>query len=291
MTIIKVAGEKKPDYVPPEPEIGDIPAKVPSVSVDLDGSGSDSGYPTAPVAIAVRKPGTGKRCRGLATLLLVISCGVITVGVIAGLYLWHQNYNVAQRRGYCGVTYLESAALDRQERARAKIFSENVQIHNEDLEIVDVPRLGHWKRARIIHDFAAKKTAIEDLDKKRCFVMDLDETVVKPPRSIWELIVKLRRGDYMPNEDVIRRTMKVESGPLDDLSQFGPFIANECETRDTYTLVEVAEADRILDREPREDNLEYRKKRSSEDNEDDTIGPFAGFFGNGIAQWDIVDSP
>lgn len=247
MTIIKISGDKAP-YKPPEPEIGDIPVKEPATAVDVDP------FTSAPVGIAVRKPGQSRRCTGLATLLLVISCGIITVGLITGLYLWHQSYGPGGRGGFCGVTYTEGE--------RARIFRENVHLPSEDKEVIDVPRFGHWQSSRILHDFSVKKTAIEDLDKGRCFIMDLDEALVKPPETVWDLIVKLRRGDYMPQEEVIRRTMRVDRGPLtlSELREFGNWIANACELRTSYTLERVEEADRILDREPRDGD--YRLKRS-----------------------------
>merc|ERR1739838_1026681 len=90
-----------------------------------------------------------------------------------------------------------------------------------------------------------KKTAIEDLDNRKCFIMDLDENLVKPPTSVWELIVKIRRGDYFPQEEVIRRTMRVDRGPLtlEELRPFGRWIYNACGGLPTYTLVNVDEAD------------------------------------------------
>lgn len=218
-------------------------------------------FTAAPVAISVRKPGQGRRCTGLATLLLVLSCGIITVGLITGLYLWHQSYGPGGRRGYCGVTFKEGDS--------ARIFSENVHLPSDTKEIIDVPRIGRWQSSRILHDFSVKKTAIEDLDKGTCFIMDLDETIVKPPSSIWELIVKLRRGDYMPQGDVVRRTMRIDRGPLtlQELQEFGGWIAKACEMRPTYTLERVEEADRILDREPRDDDDDdYRYKRALNSN-------------------------
>ena len=62
---------------------------------------------------------------------------------------------------------------------------------------------------------------------------------------------------------MIRRTMRIDEGPLslDELRAFGVWIYNACESMETYTLVEVDEADRILDREPRDDDG-FRRKRS-----------------------------
>lgn len=255
MTIIKISGDKDP-YKPPEPEVGgELPPKETDSAVVVD-----SDVLPAPVAISVRKPSSrSRRCTGLATLLLVISCGVITVVLISGLYLWHQNYGPRGRRGFCGVTYKEGES--------ARVLSESVHLPSDDAEIIEVPRIGHWQRSRVLHDFTFKKTAIEDVEAGRCFIMDLDETVVKPPESVWELIVKLKRGDYMPQEDVVRRTMRVDQGPLsiDELVTFGPWITNACESRASYTLARVDEADRILDREPRDgedDGIWDRKKRS-----------------------------
>jgi len=248
MTIIKISGEKDP-YKPPEPEVGGtVPPKDPLSALEDDEA-------LAAVAISMRKSGKTRRCAGLATLLLVFSCGIITVGLITGLYLWHQTYGPGGRRGICGATYREGE--------RMGLFQESVHIPDDDTELLDVPKMGRWQRSRITHAFNVKKTAIEDLDNHRCYIMDLDEELVKPPASVWELIVKIRRGDYFPQEDVIRRTMRISEGPLshEALRAYGMWIYNACQSKPTYTLVEADEADRILDREPRDDDP-FRRKRS-----------------------------
>jgi len=253
MTIIKLSGDKEP-YKPPEPEVGgSLPAKDPLTALEND-------EVLAAVAISMRKPGKKGRCAGLATLLLIISCGIITVGLITGLYLWHQTYGPRGRRGLCGATYRDGE--------RMALLQESVHLPDDDTELMDVPAIGHWQRSRITHAFSVGKTAIEDLDNHRCYIMDLDQELVKPPASLWELIVKIRRGEYFPNEEVIRRTMRVDRGPLssDELHAFGTWIYNACGGVPTYTLVQADEADRILDREPRDDDLEdgvYRRKRSA----------------------------
>jgi len=255
MTIIKINGDKEP-YKPPEPEVG---GSLPAKSQDPL-SALENDEVLAAVAISMRKPGKKGRCAGLATLLLIISCGIITVGLITGLYLYHQTYGPGGRRGLCGATYREGE--------RMGLFQESVHLPDDDTELMDVPAIGHWQRSRITHAFSVGKTAIEDLDNHRCYIMDLDEELVKPPASLWELIVKLRRGDFFPNEEVIRRTMRVDRGPLslDELRAFGSWIYNACGGVPTYTLVPADEADRILDREPRDDDdLEngFRRKRSA----------------------------
>jgi len=248
MTIIKISGDKDP-YKPPEPEVGGtLPPKDPLAALEDDET-------LAAVAISMRKSGRNRRCAGLATLLLVLSCGIITVGLVTGLYLWHQTYGPGGRRGICGATYREGE--------RMGLFQESVHLPDDDTELLDVPKMGHWQRSRITHAFNVKKTAIEDLDNGRCYIMDLDEKLVKPPTSVWELIIKIRRGDYFPQEEVIRRTMRIDEGPLslDELRAFGVWIYNACEAMPTYTLVEVDQADRILDREPRDDDG-FRRRRS-----------------------------
>lgn len=273
MTIIQISGDKDP-YKPTEPEVGgELPPKDPLAILEDD--------PIAvPVGIAVRKPNKNRRCAGLATLLLVLSCGTITVGLITGLYLWHQTYGPGARRGICGATYMEGE--------RMGLFQETVHLPSDDTELIEVPQVGHWQSSRVIHAFSVKKTAIEDLDNRKCFIMDLDENLVKPPTSVWELIVKIRRGDYFPQEEVIRRTMRVDRGPLtlEELRPFGRWIYNACGGLPTYTLVNVDEADRILDREPRDgdDDFSIDRRRRSTGN-----GDFAFFAGKNIAEIVVVD--
>ena len=72
------------------------------------------------------------------------------------------------------------------------LFQERVHLPDDDTELLDVPKIGHWQRSRITHAFNVRKTAIEDFDNRRCYIMDLDEKLVKPPTSVWELIIKIR---------------------------------------------------------------------------------------------------
>jgi len=271
MTIIKISGAEKDPYKPPEPEVGGaLPPKDPLVGLEDDET-------LAAVAVSMRKPVKRGRCAGLATLLLMLSCGIITVGLITGLYLWHQTYGPGGRRGICGATYREGE--------RMGLLQESVHLPDDDTELMDVPAVGHWQRSRITHAFNVRKTAIEDLDNHRCYIMDLDEELVQPPASLWELIVKIRRGDFFPNEEVIRRTMRVHRGPLslEELRTFGMWIYSACESVPTYTLVQVDEADRILDREPR-DGDGFRKKRNAD------MVAFSYYGGNdkGVAEINVL---
>ena len=72
------------------------------------------------------------------------------------------------------------------------LLQETVHLPDDETALLDVPAIGHWQRSRITHAFNVKKTAIEDLDNHRCYIMDLDEELVKPPANLWELIVKIR---------------------------------------------------------------------------------------------------
>lgn len=285
MTIIKISGDKEP-YKPPEPEVGGaLPPKDASCTLLDEEKIKPTSDPLAAleddetlaaVAVSMRKAGKGRRCAGLATLLLVLSCGIITVGLITGLYLWHQTYGPGSRRGICGAAYREGEKMG--------LFQERVHLPDDDTELLDVPKIGHWQRSRITHAFNVRKTAIEDFDNRRCYIMDLDEKLVKPPTSVWELIIKIRRGDYFPQEEVIRRTMRIDEGPLslDELRAFGVWIYNACESMETYTLVEVDEADRILDREPRDDDGFRRKRSPGADTS------FAFYAGEGLAEINLV---
>jgi len=73
---------------------------------------------------------------------------------------------------------------------------------------------------------------------------------------------------------------------LNDLIAFGPYIIRACENHASYTLKTVDEADRILDREPRDEPLIDRKKRSV--SSEDILFSSAMYAGGPIAEFDII---
>ncbi|KAL3256813.1 hypothetical protein MRX96_017103 [Rhipicephalus microplus] len=119
------------------------------------------------------------------------------------------NYKVRHFRGWCGVPYVSDSKMPpvmgsdflRQssnggygsspEVANSivdpvrdnNIFQErfDLDLEYELYEEIEVPDFSHGRRGRFIHDFAANKTGIVDVEGRRCFVMPLNRSLVLPP--------------------------------------------------------------------------------------------------------------
>uniref|UniRef100_A0A7N9D9U7 Integral membrane protein 2 n=1 Tax=Macaca fascicularis TaxID=9541 RepID=A0A7N9D9U7_MACFA len=96
----------------------------------------------------------------------------------------------------CGVLYEDS--LSSQVRTQMEL-EEDVKIYlDENYERINVPvpQFGGGDPADIIHDFQRGLTAYHDISLDKCYVIELNTTIVLPPRNFWELLmnVKVRRG-------------------------------------------------------------------------------------------------
>ncbi|XP_010211379.1 PREDICTED: integral membrane protein 2C [Tinamus guttatus] len=127
--------------------------------------------------------------------LLVLLLGL----VFASMYVYRY-FVVAQlpRESvfHCGVLYEDplSSPLRGQLELR-----EDVRIYlEENYEHINVPvpQFGGSDPADIIHDFQRGLTAYHDLALDKCYVIELNTTVVMPPRNLWELLVNVKKGTY-----------------------------------------------------------------------------------------------
>lgn len=97
---------------------------------------------------------------------------------------------------------------------------------------VDMPSRGS---NRFVHDFYSNYTAIVDVDQKRCYIMPLDRSLVLPPRTLKDLILKMSDGYYAMDMEKIRRDMTV-TGPMLERDSLGEYIKQECDNYDLYKL-------------------------------------------------------
>lgn len=107
---------------------------------------------------------------------------------------------------------------------------------DESYSKIQVPQLTTGKGATFLHDFKASQTGIIDRDAKRCFVMPLDPEAVMPPKSMADLINKMRTGYYNVDTKVLRKNMRVKVPALTDMTDVAPRIANECSGMNVYEL-------------------------------------------------------
>lgn len=80
---------------------------------------------------------------------------------------------------------------------------------------------------------------IMDPEGKRCFIMPLDREAVLPPKSLVDLVAKMRDGYYEVDMDTVKQNMRVMLPPLHDFSVVGIYIARECQRYPTYMLEKV----------------------------------------------------
>jgi len=117
-------------------------------------------------------------------------------------------------------------------------FREELELDLDDQKYakVEVPDFKNGRMGRFIHEFDSNKTAIVDQTAKRCFIMPLDRDRVLPPKSMYDMMEKMWQGYYSVNTNRVRETMRVVLPPLDDLSDLGDYIQQECEDKTTYRL-------------------------------------------------------
>uniref|UniRef100_A0A8C0NZI0 Integral membrane protein 2 n=1 Tax=Canis lupus familiaris TaxID=9615 RepID=A0A8C0NZI0_CANLF len=136
---------------------------------------------------------------------------------------------------HCGVLYEDS--LSSQARTRMEL-EEDVKIYleeNYERINVPVPQFGGGDPADIIHDFQRGLTAYHDISLDKCYVIELNTTIVLPPRNFWELLMNVKRGTYLPQTYIIQEEMVVTEH-VSDKEALGSFIYHLCSGKDTYRL-------------------------------------------------------
>jgi hypothetical protein len=191
-----------------------------------------------------RRQGAAVAC---LTVLLII---VILVVFVGGFWLYHHvmtkvpNQLMHMKTAEIPVRYYEYKPSDEhgEHKLRQQIhgsFIEEFEIDsgNSTYERLNVPPILDSRRSTVVHDFEKNLTAIVDRDRERCFVMPLNRTTVKPPRSLFDLLMKYQSGYYFPDAEVIRDEFKVLLPAVDDLGPFGFYIWLDCRSYQTYRLV------------------------------------------------------
>lgn len=223
----------------------------------------------SPVMVTMRSH--ARRVSSTTTLCVFITALlVLSTGIIGGVYLYKQfaQYRLRHFRGWCVVpfvpempegqqskslnmvqNYMESyhaplthtESWDSDTISDSRYFEEefDIDIEFEQYERIQVPDFSHGRKGRFIHDFSVNKTGIIDLEEHRCFIMPLNRTLVLPPHSLFDLVVKMRAGYYDVDTEIVRDTMRVDIPPITDFKSVGYYIAQECSSLPTYNLEKV----------------------------------------------------
>jgi hypothetical protein len=120
-------------------------------------------------------------------------------------------------------------------------FHQEVNVDlKKNVEQIEVPQIGFTSTVRIIEDFDHNITAIRDFGVNQCFIMPLDRQHVPNPANLIETFLAMMSGQFLPDNEVLRKTMKVKTPALTEteVSAYGPVVADTCPKEiKTYRLV------------------------------------------------------
>nr|XP_015798007.2 integral membrane protein 2Ca [Nothobranchius furzeri] len=186
---------------------------------------------------------------GLCCLIfgLVVSMACLVLASIY-IYRYYIPHIPEENRFQCTVLYEDSEyaplrGLQELEESVGIYLSDNYEKIS-----VPVPHFGGSDPADIIHDFHRGLTAYHDIALDKCYVIELNTTIVMPPRNLWELLINVKKGTYLPQTYVIHEEMVV-TGKVHNMRQLGPFIYRLCKGKDTYRLTRRLTRRRINKRE------------------------------------------
>ncbi|NXY32543.1 ITM2C protein, partial [Pomatorhinus ruficollis] len=169
----------------------------------------------------------GRRSSLSGVCYLTMGLLVLLLGLVfASMYVYRYFFITQLPREsvfHCGVLYEDSLYSP---------FKGQLELH-EDVKIyleenyeqinVPVPQFGGSDPADIIHDFQRGLTAYHDITLDKCYVIELNTTIVMPPRNLWELLVNVKKGTYLPQTYIIQEEM-IATEHVSDMEQLGSFI-------------------------------------------------------------------
>jgi len=128
---------------------------------------------------------------------------------------------------------------DKETIQRIKEFEFDVELdmENNDMETLELPEIF---LGRYMHDFKINITVIVDTLAKRCFLMKLDRNLIPAPRSIYEILAKMRNGAFDIDYEEIRKSYRINGPPIQAFDRsHGAFIPDVCTSKVTYNLEEI----------------------------------------------------
>ncbi|XP_069752750.1 integral membrane protein 2C-like [Narcine bancroftii] len=170
------------------------------------------------------------------TITLIILLSAVVLGIICTYKYYHLTQAPPENMFHCRVLYDENFASV-PNRARLQL-EEDIEIHlDHEVELINVPvpEFEGGDPANIIHDFYQSLTAYHDLSLDRCYIIELNRTIILPPRNLWELLAKMKLGTYLPQTYIIQEEMEVTE-QIGNVHQLGSFIRHLCSGKKTYKL-------------------------------------------------------
>ncbi|XP_048362033.1 integral membrane protein 2C [Sphaerodactylus townsendi] len=189
-----------------------------------------------PLPVQSRRSSFSRMCY-LTMILMLLLLGLILTSMYVYRYfsITGSSSTYSENLFHCGVIYQDHSYSQLKEQME---LHEDVRIYlEEDYEQINIPmpHFGESDPADIIHDFQRGLTAYHDIALDKCYVIELNTTIVMPPQSFWELLINVKKGVYLPQTYIIQEEMIVTEH-VTDMDQLGSFIYHLCRGKETYRL-------------------------------------------------------
>jgi len=74
---------------------------------------------------------------------------------------------------------------------------------------------------------------------KRCFLMGLDRSLIPAPKSVYDILLRMREGDFDIDYEEIRKSYRVAGPAIQEFApNHGSFIPEACEDKPTFRIEE-----------------------------------------------------
>ncbi|XP_026550824.1 integral membrane protein 2C-like isoform X2 [Notechis scutatus] len=124
---------------------------------------------------------------------------------------------------------LECDYFEFDDSSEIRTVYEDVKIFlGEDYEEISIPRANVGHPADIIHDFQQGFTAYYDWVVNKCYIGELNTTIIMPLNHFWELTLNIKKGEYLPQTNMIQEERMVTEPAIDPVL-FGSYIHKLCQ--------------------------------------------------------------
>ncbi|XP_063162800.1 integral membrane protein 2C-like [Candoia aspera] len=131
---------------------------------------------------------------------------------------------------------LECDYFEFDDSSEIRTVYEDVKIYlGEDYELISIPRPNIGHPADIIHDFQQGLTAYYDRVVNKCYIGELNTTIVMPLKHFWELKLNIKKGEYLPQTNMIQEE-RIVIEHVTDSDLFGSYIHKLCQGTETFRL-------------------------------------------------------
>jgi hypothetical protein len=115
-------------------------------------------------------------------------------------------------------------------------FDFELDLEQNEFESFELPEIF---LGRYMHDFKVNHTVIIDTLGKKCFLMNLDRNLIPAPKNVFDILLKMREGDFDVDYEEIRKTYRVAGPALDHFKpSHGSFIPEACGDKPTFRIEE-----------------------------------------------------